>query len=90
MPRGEEFRKQAQKCHRLSTLLEHPAHSSFALDLEKAWIELAEYEERKAAAVLRTMAIFWADLTEQAGRRATVNEESQGSLTNQGGPRKLT
>jgi hypothetical protein len=50
MPRGEEFRKQAQKCHRLSTLLEHPAHSSFALDLEKAWIELAEYEERKAAA----------------------------------------
>jgi hypothetical protein len=50
MPRGEEFRKRAQKCQRLSTLLEHPAHRSFALDLEKAWIELAEYEERKAAA----------------------------------------
>jgi len=55
--------------------------------MEKAWIELAEYEERKAAAVLRAMAIFWADL---AGRRATANEESQGSLTNKGGLRKLT
>jgi hypothetical protein len=50
MPRGEEFRKHAQACHRLSTQLLNPAHKSFALDLEKAWIELAEYEERKAAA----------------------------------------
>ena len=87
MPRGEEFRKRAQQCHRLSTQLQHPVHRSFALDMEKAWIELAEYEERKAAAVLRAMAIFWADL---AGRRATANEESQGSLTNKGGLRKLT
>jgi hypothetical protein len=50
MPRGEEFRKRAQVCHRLSTQLQRPVHKSFALDLEKAWIELAEYEERKTAA----------------------------------------
>jgi hypothetical protein len=50
MPRGEEFRKRAQLCYRLSTQMQRPAHKSFALDLEKAWIELAEYEERKTAA----------------------------------------
>jgi len=48
--RGEEFRKRAEECYRLSTQLRLPAHRSFALDLAKAWIGLAEYEERKATA----------------------------------------
>jgi hypothetical protein len=48
--RGEEFRKRAEECYRLSTQLRLPAHRSFALDLAKAWIGLAEYEERKGTA----------------------------------------
>jgi|ERR1700726_2230181 hypothetical protein len=51
MPSGEEFRRWAQECYRLSTQLQHPEHRSFALDLAKAWIELAERVERKAARI---------------------------------------
>ena len=39
MRRGEEFRRRGQ--------LHHPDHRSFAIELAKAWIGLAEYEERK-------------------------------------------
>jgi hypothetical protein len=47
MPRGEEFRRRGQECFRLATQLQHPEHRSFAIGLAKAWIGLAEYEERK-------------------------------------------
>ena len=47
MRRGEEFRRRGQECYRLSTQLHHPEHRSFAIELAKAWIGLAEYEERK-------------------------------------------
>jgi hypothetical protein len=47
MRRGEEFRRRGQECHRLSTQLHHPEYRSFAIVLAKAWIALAEYEERK-------------------------------------------
>jgi hypothetical protein len=47
MPRGEEFRRRAQECYLLSTQLQHHEHRTFALDLAKAWIELAECDERK-------------------------------------------
>lgn len=50
MPRGVEFRKRAQECYRLSTQLHQPEHRSFAIELAKAWIDLAEYSERKTAA----------------------------------------
>jgi hypothetical protein len=50
MLRGDEFRKRAEECFRLSTQLRLPEYRSFALDLAKAWIGLAEYEERKEAA----------------------------------------
>ena len=48
---GEEFRRRAQECYRLSMQLQHPEHRAFALDLAKAWIGLAEHEERKAAGI---------------------------------------
>jgi hypothetical protein len=51
MPSGEEFRRRAQECYRLTELLQHPEHRAFALDLAKAWIGLAEHEERKAARI---------------------------------------
>jgi len=41
----------------------------------------AKFTDPISYAVLRAMAIVWADLAEQAGRRATANKESQGSLT---------
>jgi len=47
MPKSEEFRRRGQECYRLSTQLQHPEYSSFAAELAKAWIGLAEYEERK-------------------------------------------
>ncbi len=47
MPRGEEFRKRAQECYLLSTQLQHHEHRTFALDLAKAWTELAERDEGK-------------------------------------------
>jgi hypothetical protein len=47
MRRGEEFRRRGQECDRLSTQLLHAEHRSFAIELAKAWIALAEYEERK-------------------------------------------
>jgi hypothetical protein len=50
MPRGEEFRKRALECYRLSTKSQHPEHRSIALDLAKAWTRLAEHEELKALA----------------------------------------
>ena len=46
MPKSEEFRRRGQECYRLSTQLQHPEYSSFAAELAKAWIGLAEYEER--------------------------------------------
>jgi hypothetical protein len=49
MPRGAEFRRRAQECYRLSTQLQQPEHRSFALELAKAWISLAEDHERKKA-----------------------------------------
>jgi hypothetical protein len=49
MPRGAEFRRRAQECYRLSTQLQQPEHRSFALELAKAWISLAEDHERKMA-----------------------------------------
>jgi hypothetical protein len=49
MPRGVEFRRRAQECYRLSTQLQQPEHKSFALELAKAWISLAEDHERKMA-----------------------------------------
>jgi hypothetical protein len=52
MPSGKEFRRRAQDCHRLSMQLRHPEHRAFALDLAKAWIGLAEHEERKAARIV--------------------------------------
>ena len=50
MPRGEEFRKRALECYRLSTKSQYPEHRSIALDLAKAWTRLAEHEELKAVA----------------------------------------
>ena len=50
MPRGTEFRRRAHDCYRLSTRLQHPEHRSFALDLAKSWMGLAEYAERKGPA----------------------------------------
>jgi hypothetical protein len=47
MARSEEFRKRAEECYRLSTQLRLSEHRFFALDLAKAWIGLAEYEDRK-------------------------------------------
>ena len=47
MPNSEEFRRRGQECYRLSTQLQHPEYSTFAAELAKAWIGLAEYEERK-------------------------------------------
>jgi len=49
MQSGEEFRRRAQECYRLSMQLQHPEHRAFALDLAHAWIGLAEHEERRAA-----------------------------------------
>jgi hypothetical protein len=51
MPRGAEFRRRAQECYRLSTQLHQSEHRSFALELAKAWIGLAEDHERKAPAL---------------------------------------
>jgi len=50
MPRGAEFRRRAQECYRLSTELHQSEHRSFALELAKAWIGLAEDHERRTAA----------------------------------------
>ena len=47
MPSWEEFRNHAEECRRLAACLRKPEHQCFALDLAKAWIALAEYEERK-------------------------------------------
>ena len=47
MPRGAEFRRRAQECYRLSRQLLHAEHRSFAIELAKAWMVLAQYEERK-------------------------------------------
>ena len=50
MPRGAEFRRRAQECYRLSTQLHQSEHRSFALELARAWIGLAEDQVRKTAA----------------------------------------
>ena len=50
MPRGVEFRRRAQECYCLSTRLHQSEHRSFALELARAWIDLAEDHERKTAA----------------------------------------
>jgi hypothetical protein len=63
MPRGEEFRKRARECYRLSTQLQHDEHRSFAHDLANAWIALAEYDERKANAQRATAREETADAT---------------------------
>jgi hypothetical protein len=47
---AEEFRRQADECHRLAMRLKHPEHRSFARDLASAWTELAERAEAKRAA----------------------------------------
>jgi hypothetical protein len=47
MRRGAEFRRRGQECYRLATQLHYSEHRSFAIELAKAWIALAEYEERK-------------------------------------------
>jgi hypothetical protein len=54
MRTGEEFRRRAQECYRLSMRLRHPEHRAFALNLAKAWIGLAEDEERKAVQTAAT------------------------------------
>jgi hypothetical protein len=45
--RGKIFQKRADECRQLAASLRNPEHRKFAADLAKAWIELAELEERE-------------------------------------------
>jgi hypothetical protein len=60
MTKGAEFRRRALECYRLSTQLRQAEHRSFALDLAKAWSELAKCEERKELADATTTRVVTA------------------------------
>ena len=85
MARGEEFRKRAEECYRLWTQLLLPEHRFFALDLAKAWIGLAEYEERKGTAqnvTARTETVADATIVVVARSQMDSPEEPIGRIRN--------
>jgi hypothetical protein len=50
--RGNIFRKRANECGQLAARMRNPEHRKFAEDLVRAWIELAELEEREATSAV--------------------------------------
>ena len=83
--RSEEFRKRAEECYRLSTKMRLPEHRFFALDLAKAWIGLAEYEERKGTAqnvTARTETVADATIVVVARSQMDSPEEPIGRIRN--------
>jgi transposase len=46
------FRKRANECRQLAARMRNPEHRKFAEDLVRAWIELAELEEREATSAV--------------------------------------